>query len=58
MSRFLNILAEPSYVGNSKWPHSPDLPGVQKQRALGTVSGLSDAFIYFGILDHLYLIVL
>ncbi|KAK0604358.1 hypothetical protein LWI29_014825 [Acer saccharum] len=31
-----NPMNEPSYVGNSKWPHSPDLPGVQKQRALGT----------------------
>ncbi|TXG73343.1 hypothetical protein EZV62_001922 [Acer yangbiense] len=33
-----NPMNEPSCVGNSKWPHSLDLPGVQKQRALGTAT--------------------
>lgn len=58
MSLLLNNMAEPFYVGNSRWSNSPDVPEIDKPRALGTVSEPSDAFLYFGICCCLYLIVL
>lgn len=38
MSLLLNNLAEPFYVGNSRWSNSPDVPEIEKPRVLGTVS--------------------